>query len=404
MEAEQQTNWAARKSSLSTAVEPVHLLSRYQWEVRLGSGSFGDVYRCLDTTTSISIAVKVEKKSGKSVQLLHESEIIKCVSEFPGFPRFVFYHEDADNRYLGMTLLGESLEDLFRRKRSLFTYKFVLKIGLDLIMRLRDLHSVGYISRDVKSENILMSDTGMFNLIDFGLAKLIIDPQTRKHIPLRVKNTLTGTARYASLNAHRGMELSRRDDLESLGYVLLYLLRGTLPWQGLRTDAVKTDKYQMIFELKRKVDIDFICRDLPDEVCFLILYARALDFTEKPDYAMLIDKFHHAVDNCPTFRPRKQSEDVQKLTSEADGNRQRRMSMPVTIVRGPTADTKDDTIAALSSRRVADEEEVSVKSKPLANIVETSLSSGHQEQLRNPTTLNRCFRGIFRCGRFAKAN
>ena len=385
--------WSARKSSLSTAVEQIQLLGRYQWEARLGSGSFGEVYRCLDTETNTLIAVKVEKKKGKSAQLLTEVDVLKLMSPFHGFPRLLFYHEDEDQRYLGMTLLGDSLEDQFRRRRSLFTFKHVLRVGMDLVARLRDLHAVGYISRDVKSENIMEDNF----LIDFGLAKLYRDPKSHKHIPVKVKNTLTGTARYASLNAHRGLELSRRDDLESLGYVLLYLLRGTLPWQGLRTDADNTDKYQMIFDVKRKVDVNFICRDLPEEISFLILYARALDFDEEPDYAMLIEKFRLAWERQPVLdllRGRERNKSVPNAPAHLPGAI-RRMSMPATLQRPAVEATagRDDTMAAMSSRRVEGDDELSVKSRPLENIVETS-------SVDQPTNrLVACFQGIFRCGR-----
>ena len=118
-------------------------------------------------------------------------------------------------------------------------------------------------------------------LIDFGLAKEYENVQGR-HIPYREGKSLTGTARYASINTHRGMEQSRRDDLESLGYVLMYFLRGSLPWQGLKVNSIK-EKYQRIFEEKQE-KIFRICQSFPIEFRQYFEYCTHLTFTEQPDY------------------------------------------------------------------------------------------------------------------------
>lgn len=123
-------------------------------------------------------------------------------------------------------------------------------------------------------------------LLDFGLAKRFRDPKTLDHILYRDKKNLTGTARYASINTHRGIEQSRRDDLESLGYVLIYFLRGSLPWQGLR--AVNKDaKYKRILETKAGTPIETLCRGLPTEFAIYLNYTQSLHFDERPDYSYL---------------------------------------------------------------------------------------------------------------------
>ena len=127
---------------------------------------------------------------------------------------------------------------------------------------------------------------GQVYMIDFGLAKKYRDPKTHQHIPYRDKKSLTGTARYASINTHLGIEQSRRDDLESLGYVLMYFNRGSLPWQGLRANT-KKQKYQRISEKKMSVTIDELCKGFPDEFKMYISYCRSLRFEEKPDYSYL---------------------------------------------------------------------------------------------------------------------
>ncbi|TKY51917.1 Casein kinase I isoform delta [Spatholobus suberectus] len=123
-------------------------------------------------------------------------------------------------------------------------------------------------------------------VIDYGLAKKYQDLQTHKHIPYRENKNLTGTARYASVNTHLGVEQSRRDDLESLGYVLMYFLRGSLPWQGLKA-GTKKQKYDKISEKKMLTPIEVLCKSYPLEFTSYFHYCRSLRFEDKPDYSYL---------------------------------------------------------------------------------------------------------------------
>ncbi len=143
--------------------------------------------------------------------------------------------------------------------------------------------------RDVKPDNFLIGakkSVSVIYAIDFGLAKLYCDPRNGHHIPYRDKKNLTGTARYASLNTHLGAEQSRRDDLECLGYILLYFLRGALPWQGLQAKTRK-EKYDKIKDKKAGTPIDSLCEGFPNEFAVYLKYCRALAFEQDPDYAYL---------------------------------------------------------------------------------------------------------------------
>jgi len=146
-----------------------------------------------------------------------------------------------------------------------------------------------FLHRDIKPDNFLMGHGKRGNqvyVIDFGLAKRFRDPKTHQHIPYREQKNLTGTARYASINAHLGIEQSRRDDLESLGYVLMYFLRGNLPWQGLKAPN-KKQKYERISDKKIGTSVDQLCKGYATEFNQYLNYCRSLHFEDKPDYAYL---------------------------------------------------------------------------------------------------------------------
>ncbi|XP_064210719.1 casein kinase I isoform X6 [Tribolium castaneum] len=192
-----------------------------------------------------------------------------------------------------MDLLGPSLEDLFNFCSRRFTIKTVLMLADQMIGRIEYVHCKSFIHRDIKPDNFLMGIGRHCNklfLIDFGLAKKFRDARTRMHIGYREDKNLTGTARYASINAHLGIEQSRRDDMESLGYVLMYFNRGCLPWQGLKA-ATKKQKYEKISEKKMSTPVEVLCKGFPAEFSMYLNYCRGLRFEEAPDYMYLRQLF-----------------------------------------------------------------------------------------------------------------
>jgi len=149
-------------------------------------------------------------------------------------------------------LLGQNLEELLNLCNRKLSVKTILMIADQAISILEYLHTKGVLHRDIKPANLLMGlgkKSNLVHFIDFGLSKRFKDSKTNQHIPFRENKQLTGTARYVSINTHKGIEQSRRDDLESLGYVLIYLFRGSLPWQGLKAKT-KLEKYSKILEKK----------------------------------------------------------------------------------------------------------------------------------------------------------
>lgn len=212
-----------------------------------------------------------------------------------GIPRIIWCGSEGDYNVMVMELLGPSLEDLFNFCSRLFTLKTVLLLADQMVARIDFIHSRDFIHRDIKPDNFLMGLGKKGNLvyiIDFGLAKKYRDTRSLRHIPYRENKNLTGTARYASINTHLGIEQSRRDDLESLGYVLMYFNLGTLPWQGLKA-ANKRQKYERISEKKLSTPIDVLCKTFPNEFPTYLTYCRQLHFEQRPDYNYLRKLFRN---------------------------------------------------------------------------------------------------------------
>ena len=279
--------------------------NKYKITKKIGQGSFGRIYQGINLFTEELYAIKFEDINEKS-ELLGKEAIFLYYLKGPGIPDILLYDTIDNYHILIESLLGKSLEVLFLESLYNFTIKDIAMIGIQILYRLEYIHNKFIIHRDIKPDNFVTgqdSNNNMIYIIDFGLAKKYRSSKTLEHIKFRLTKKLTGTTRYASVNALKGGEQSRRDDLESLAYMLFYFLRGNLPWQGAK-GLTKEERYKKIYKIKKNTQPDELCMNLPEEFKFFLLYAKNLEFEEDPNYDYcrgllenVIKKMNDKVDN-----------------------------------------------------------------------------------------------------------
>jgi serine/threonine protein kinase len=254
---------------------------------RLGGGSFGHVYKCLNIKTNKEYSIKIESNDNTNPQLLHEYKILKSLEGNEGIPTTYLFKNIGGESILIMDLLGPNLEDILQdTKTKTFTLKTCLMALKQIIERLKLIHKEGIIHRDLKPENLLVTKNirnCLIYLIDYGLSKKYKDIKNDIHIPFKNDRQITGTIRYVSINTHKGIEQSRRDDIESSLYIITYFLNGKLNWDGIKCKT-KEEKIQKIMEKKEEFKNNKEYKKLPQTLSQIFQYAYHLGFEEKPNY------------------------------------------------------------------------------------------------------------------------
>ena len=270
------------------------VFNEYKLLKKIGQGSFGSIYEAESLTSKKLYAIKLEDMK-QNQNILEEESIILSYLNMPRVPRIKSFGYKGTFIILVMELLGKSLDKIFNELPSKkMTLRCVCNIALQLLSILEIMHNNNVIHRDIKPGNIaigIKEKSKYIYLLDFGLSKKYIDEKTNKHYNFEKNNKLIGNARYSSINALEGGTQSRRDDLESLGYLLLFFLLGRLPWQGYVSNS-KEDKYYKITEIKKKTTAKELCENLPKQFEEYIIYTRNLKYEAIPDYNYLKNLFH----------------------------------------------------------------------------------------------------------------
>ena len=284
----------------------------------IGSGSFGQVLYGKHKNTSLEVAVKVISSDTSNDTIRKEINFSKQLQKIIGFPTIYYTCVYDKKNIIVESLLGPSLDKLFKYCGRKFPLKTVCLIGKEIVKRLEDMHERGILHRDLKPNNLTwgnfnssynnISNYNSINnicnnldiktifLIDFGLSCSFLEGGLNsKHYKIKENLSFVGTLRYASLNSHKGIRQSRRDDLESMIYILIYFLKGKLPWQDVKAKQ-KEERHKLITEIKSKVTIESLCENIPSEFAELLTYVKGLEFDEKPYYSKFYAFFHNLID------------------------------------------------------------------------------------------------------------
>ena len=275
--------------NIPSSIENKIYFNKYKTDSKIGQGSFGKIYSAHNINNGELYALKLEKRNGGR-SLLETETYILCYLKGEGIPFIKSYGFSGEYNILVMELLGKSLETLFQENNCKFSLKTVCMLAEQMITRLEYIHKKYILHRDIKPDNFTIGrgkQSHIIYLIDFGLSKKYRSSKgNHEHIKYSENKRLIGTARYASINALKGCEQGRRDDMEALGYVLMYFLRGNLPWQGLKLNR-GDDRYKKIYETKKNTTPEELCIGYPKQFCEYIKYTRNLSFEQEPDYNYL---------------------------------------------------------------------------------------------------------------------
>ena len=311
-----------KKGCLETSKIPFTCGEYFYFEKhKIGIGSFGNVFCGTHKIKNFKVAIKVPNDKANSEMIDLEVKYTKLLQKETGFPSLFHSYNINKKNIIVESLLGPSLDKLFNYCGKKFPLKTVCLIGVEILKRLQSMHKYGLIHRDLKPNNFTWGNFSINNnnnnlinneininkeynittlyLIDFGLSCPYMDMSNGLLYGNSKGNKFVGTLRYSSINSHKGVRLCRKDDLESLMYILIYFYKGKLPWQDVDAKDEK-EKQEKVKEQKTKITTAELCEGMPDEFEKMLCYIKNILFDEYPNYNKLFNYLKSILDRIKT--------------------------------------------------------------------------------------------------------
>ena len=261
------------------------IFGKYKLIKLIMKGTFDSVYLGINIINYKLFAIKIENRFASFLQ---EEAYILYNLKGPGIPSVISYGHFGKYNILVQTLLGKSLEKIWNDNSKKLCIKDICMIAIQTLDRIQYVHSKNYLHRDIKPGNFLVGypDNSQIYLIDFGNSRKYRSSRTGKHIQSFRINRIFGTVLFLSMNVLKGNQSSRKDDLESLGYMYIFLAKGKLPWSKIKITTLE-EVLNKTFEIRINTSIDILCKDLPEEMILYVKYVENLLFDEEPNYNYL---------------------------------------------------------------------------------------------------------------------